>query len=375
MRKLLLIAFCMVIGIGLSSGDSIKQPTTNKTLTLKWNKAYPDDTIDKSALGLEWAYSFVGALLPNSPSGISVGTQTIVIDLNGLGFNNEALQKMTLLHKKLKASEEYKRTKAIDLGRYITLLIGASHHYYALTGMPKKINAAMANYTLEPETGYVNNSEVSLVHRSIRFSKPDNLKQFFVATEIDSVTGQVYEYETLELMPNGQPRFGIYDGAGNLKNSADKQYTNAGKPAKCMWCHESGIQQMFRPQRDFPGQLVAAELQEKLIGFNGELRQNRLGLPGLIDFSQKQQHTLTELLYISFMEPSAERLSLEWNMPIVQVQQRLSGLPTHVYEEFSFLGQLYERNDIEKYAPFAGLAVSSSVRESSVTEVNYLSEP
>jgi len=372
MRKLLFIALCMVAGIGLSSGDSVEKTNADNTLTLKWNKAYPEDTIDKSTLGLEWAYSFVGALLPNSPSGITVGTETIVVNPEDLGFSNEALQKMTLLHKKLKASEEYKRTKTIDLGRYITLLIGASEHYYVLTGMPKTIDAALAAYALEPEIGYVNNSEVSLVHRNIRFSKPDNLKQFFVAAEIDSVTGHVYEYETWELMPNGQPRFGIYDEAGNLKSSADREFTNAGKPAKCMWCHESGIQQMFRPQRDFPGKLVASELQQKLIGFNQLLQKNRIGLPGMIDFSKRQQHTLTELLYIAFMEPSAERLSIEWQLPIEKVRERLAGLPTHIYEEFPFLGTLYDRNAVETLAPFKGLAVSQKVREKSTPEVNHL---
>ena len=370
MYRFALLLLCL---FALSSNQlGIPAPDPSEILQLKWNKAYPDDTINKSALGLEWAYSFVGALLPNSPSGINVGNETIVVNPDELGFNDEALKKMILLHKKIRASEEYKRTKTIDLGRYITLLIGASEHYYAITGMPEKIDTALTSYELESEIGYVNNSEVSLVHRNIRFSKPNNLKQFFVATEIDTVSGRVYEYETLELMPNGQPRFGIYDDAGNLKNNADPLYTNAGKPAKCMWCHESSIQQMFRPQRDFPGKLMASELQKQLIGFNQLLQKNRVGLPGMIDFSQRQQHTFTELLYIAFMEPSAERLSIEWQMPVETVREKLSGLPTHIYEEFPFLGTLYDRNTVETVAPFKGLAVSEKVREKSTIEVNHL---
>jgi hypothetical protein len=365
----------LIAAISFATTNHISKPTDEMALTLKWNKAYPDDTIDQSAVGLQWSLSFVGALLPNSPTGINVGTQTITLNLGELGFDQQALQRMILLHRKIKASEEYQRANAVDMGRYVTLLIGASQHYYAITGMPQKLDAALSAYALEPEMGYVNNSEVSFVHRNIRFSKPDGLKQFFVATEIDSLTRQVLEYETWELMANGQPRFGIYDAEGNLKNNADPQYTTAGKPAKCMWCHESGVQQMFRPQRDFPGNLMAAQLQEKLIGFNQLLQRNRVGLPGMIDFSKRQQHTLSELLYISFMEPSAQRLSLEWQMPVAEVQQLLSGLPTHVYEEFGFLGQLYDRNVVEKLAPFKGLAVSSSVRESSVLEVNHLFEP
>lgn len=365
----------LIASISFATTNQISKPSDEMALTLKWNKAYPDDTIDQSAVGLQWTLSFVGALLPNSPTGIEVGTQTITINLGELGFDPKALQRMALLHRKIKASQEYQRTHAIDLGRYVTLLLGASQHYYAITGMPQKIDTTLAAYVLEPEIGYVNNSSVSFAHRNIRFSKPDGLKQCFVATEIDSLSQQVLEYETWELMANGQPRFGIYDADGNLKNNADPQYTTAGKPAKCMWCHESGVQQLFSQQRDFPGYLVAAQLQEKLIGFNQLLQRNRVDLPGRIDFSKRQQHTLSELLYISFMEPSAERLSLEWQMPLAEVQQLLSGLPTHVYDEFPFLGQLYDRNAVEQLAPFKGLAVSSSVRESSVLEVNHLFEP
>jgi hypothetical protein len=72
------------------------------------------------------------------------------------------------------------------------------------------------------------------------------------------------------------------------------------------------------------------------------------------------------------MEPSAERLSLEWKMPLKQVQDLLANLPTHIYAEFPFLGNLYYRKDIESLAPFQGLAISSSVREQSEIEVNHL---
>jgi hypothetical protein len=283
-----------------------------------------------------------------------------------------------LLHRKNK--KHPKNTSApmpLTWGRYVNstprcFAALLRHHGYAAE---KSIQLLAAYVFGNQKIGYVNNSSVSFAHRNIRFSKPDGLKQCFVATEIDSLSQQVLEYETWELMANGQPRFGIYDADGNLKNNADPQYTTAGKPAKCMWCHESGVQQLFSQQRDFPGYLVAAQLQEKLIGFNQLLQRNRVDLPGRIDFSKRQQHTLSELLYISFMEPSAERLSLEWQMPLAEVQQLLSGLPTHVYDEFPFLGQLYDRNAVEQLAPFKGLAVSSSVRESSVLEVNHLFEP
>ncbi len=340
-------------------------------LTLKWNKAYSDDTIDKSAIGLQWAFSYIGARIVN-PSGIQVASKSITIKLDELGFDENAVGKLKIIHQKIRASDEYKKVGAIDLGRYVTLLIGAPEHYYEITDLPNTLEEVLSPYVLLSEKGYVNNSGVSLEHRIIQFSEQDNLKQVFLSSEVDSVSGEVYEYETIEIIPNGQVRFGIFDADGNRKNNASPTHSNAGKPAKCMWCHESTISRMFNPQEDFQGYLSYEQLQNKLINYNQLLTDQKALLLGGVDFSQTQQHTFTELLYISFMEPSAERLSEEWQIPLDKVQQMLSGLPTHVYDEFPFLGNLYHRKDIENLAPFEGLKVSSSVREKSEIEVNHL---
>lgn len=356
-----------------STDDLIAVPTVeNSSLTLKWNKAYPDDSIDKSIIGLKWALSFIGAELPVNEIGISYQNNLISIDLNKLGLNSNTKEKLTVLHSKIIISEEYQTQNAVDLGRYIVLLIGASEHYYELVGTPSTLSELLGNYTLLPQKGYVNNSGVSLEHRIIEFSEQNGFDQVFLSKEVNPITGEIYEYETIELLSNGQLRFGIFDVNGNRKNNADPSHSNAGKPAKCMWCHESVINQLFTPQNDYSGYLTANELQNTLINYRESHRNLKLQLTNGVDFSQTQQHTLTELLYISFMEPSAERLSLEWNLPLTQVQNLLSSLPTHQYAEFPFLGNLYYRNDIENLAPFDGLAVSSSVREQSTIEVNHL---
>ena len=355
-----------------STSDLIDIEDTSTSLHLKWNKAYPDDTIDKSLIGLKWGLSYMGAILPSSSNGIITSTNTISINIYKLGFSETAIEKLSKLHAKIIASQEYQTTNAIDLGRYITLLLGASEHYYEIIGTEKKLSNLLNNYTLKSEKGYVNNSGVSLEHRIIQFSEQNGFNQVFLSEEVDPITQEIYEYETIELLANGQLRFGIFDVNGNRKNSADASHSNAGKPAKCMWCHESNIQQLFTPQNDFAGYLSASALQNTLINYRELNRNLKFALTDGVPFSQTQQHTLTELLYISFMEPSAERLSLEWNMPLNQVQTTLSNLPTHVYTEFPFLGNLYNRSDIENLAPFKGLLVSSNVREPSTVEVNHL---
>jgi hypothetical protein len=352
--------------------DLLPKIDETNTINLKWNKAYPEDSIDKSLIGLKWGLSYLGAKLPKNLVGISTSNTTILVNINQLGFTENAIVKLSKLNAKIKESQEYKTNQAIDLGRYISLLLGASEHYYEIIGTPNNLNEVLNKYTLKPEKGYVNNSGVSLEHRVITFSEQNGFNQVFLSKEVNPITQEIYEYETIELLTNGQLRFGIFDVNGKRKNSADSEHTTAGKPAKCAWCHESSIQKMYTTQNNYTGFLTASELQNTLVNYreaNSNLKQQ---LTDGVDFSQPQQHTLTELLYISFMEPSAERLSLEWNLPINQVRNLLSGIPTHIYEEFPFLGNLYYRNEIETLAPFQGLKVSSNVRETSLVEVNYI---
>lgn len=372
MRRYSFLVLLFVVALLNLSTAEIPENGKPDTLTLQWNKAYADDSIDKATIGLAWALSYCGALLPNAPYAVEVGTDQIVIDPDGLGFDENALRQIRLLHHKIKFSEEYQKKQSIDLGRYIALLIGAPEHYYQITGVPATLSELLSQYNLEPEAGYVNHSGVSRVHRKIQFSQPDGLRQLLVASEIDSITGQVYEFETIDILPNAQVRFGIYDADGKRKNSASASHSEAGKPAKCMWCHESKISQLFNTQKDVPGFLTYLQLQDKLVAFNQLLTNQKLALPTGVQFAQTQQHTQTELLYISFMEPSAERLGLEWSMSADQVRQLLAGQQTHVYAEFPFLGDLYHRIEIEKFAPFKSLPVSTHVREFSTVEVNHL---
>ena len=371
MRKLL---FC-ILSLVLLSCSNNKYSTLNETdslINLKWNKAYPDDTINKSLIGLKWALSYCGAILPSSTNGIIVSENTITIDLKNIGFTETAYQKLLTLSDKIKASPKYKITSSVDLGRYVTLLIGASEHYYEITGIPSTLNELVSNYELLPTKGYINNSMIASNHRLIQFSKQNGFNQLYISTELDSISGKILEYETIEIIPNGQLRFGIFDEKGKRILAANSKHTAAGKPAKCIWCHESVYNPLFSKQKNVENYLTQHELQNQIKSDNEMLQKRRSKLQSEINYNNKQDHVYTELLYISFMEPSAERLSLEWNVPINEVKMKLYGLQTHIYEEFPFLGNLYHRNEIEKLAPFKSLKVSNAIREFSDNEVHHL---
>ena len=370
MKKLLLLISIAFVSCTNATYDDIV--AEELPLQLKWNKSYEEDTFEKAIIGLEWTLSYMGAKLPHPNDGINPQSPIIEIDVEKLGFTTIAIEKLERLHDAIITSEEYQATGAIDLGRYVSLLLGAPEHYYEITGVPYLLSDMLESYELNPDRGYVNNSGVSLEHRLVSFSEQDGFNQIFFCEEIDPETGNTLEYETVELMQNGQPRFGIYDKDGFRINNTDPLHSNAGKPAKCIWCHESSIQPLFSEQQDFEGFIPYLEFKDILLDFRSSHRTLQNSLFDGVDFQETQQHTLTELLYISFMEPSAERLSLEWGISVAEVESLLLGLPTHIHEEFFYLGDLYDRNEIESYAPFSGLQVSSSVREESDVEVNYI---
>lgn len=370
MKKLL--AFIFIVFFSCTNSNYNDIVNEDFKLNLKWNKSYEDDSIEKAIIGLQWTLSYLGASLPISGNGIENQSPNILIDIKELGFNSNALEKMKILNEVIKASEEYQLTNAIDLGRYVSLLIGAPEHYYEITGVPNLLTDMLNSYELNPERGHVNNSGVSYETRLISFSEQNGFNQLFFCTEIDPETEEILEYETVDLMANGQVRFGIYDKNGLRITNTDPLHSNAGKPAKCMWCHESEIQPLFSVQEDFEGFIPYLEFKDLLVDFKTSHRNLQNTLIDGVDYQETLQHIQTELLYISFMEPSAVRLSLEWNMTINEIENLLVGIPTHIYEEFPFLGDLYHRDEIESFAPFSGLQVSSNVRELSETEVNYL---
>ncbi|NHM00498.1 hypothetical protein [Flavobacterium difficile] len=371
MKKIIPLFFLLILCFSCSKN---KENIIEESILLKWNKSYPDETIQSVEIGLKWALSQVGASVLNS-NNIKKEKDFFTIEISKMGFSKNAEKALRKIHQKVKESEEYKLNKSIDVGRYVALLLGSSEHYYALIGTPKTLDEITKNYTLLPEKGYINNSSVSKVHRIIQFSAQKRFNQLFFSQEIDSVTGKIYEFETIELLKNGQLRFGIFDANGKRKMAADSKHTEAGKPAKCMWCHESNIQPMYNDQKNIKGFLPYMKLQETFDTYreaNQKDKKEFIDVLNYIDYQQTQEHTFTEILYTSFMEPSAKRLALEWNMTEKQVQTKLKNYTTHQHHEFDFLGELYYRNEIEHLAPIKSLPVSGNIREKSNKEVNYI---
>lgn len=346
-------------------------------INLKWNKAYPAQTPYMVETGLQWCWSFLGATLPSGdcPKGVHWQSSTLInINFNKLGFNETALRAFRLLIPLLKASEEYHQTGAIDIGRFVMLTINSSNHYYKITGAKARLRDFEAGYSYESvKAGFVESS-VSRGHREISIpSGHDVLKWGFIGASgkgslLDG-TFQATEYEVLDIMANGQFRVAIYNEKQELSPVADSMYTFAGKPAKCLWCHEVRLQRTYEGVTNVPGYYPIDTFQQIVERRQAMLEAYRAGLSTKPDhFTRWQEHAMLELLYISFMEPSAERLANEWNMSVPEVQQKLSGLNTHLHDEFLYLGDLYDRKQVEAFSPYQGIRVPDHAREQSAYE-------
>jgi hypothetical protein len=343
------------------------------SIQLKWNPSYSNEEMSDALIGLNWALSSIGGKnTHSSTNGFQVSDQIITLYLPQIAFSSIGYTSIFSLHAAIQNSEEYIQNKHIDLGRYVTLLLGSSAHYYRIVDMPLHLRDLISKYQIQYDHGYINNSSISGNHRIIAFSKTKSLNQFFLSSEIDSITQRTLEFETMEILENGQIKFGIFDADSQRIDAANPTISASGKPAKCMWCHESKINPLFNPQKNIAGYLTYKQLNDSLNYFQAKLKESQSLLRSGIDYSKTQDHTQMELLYLMFKNPSALRLASEWGITEVEVEILLANYPKYPNPEFSFLPPGYDRNTIEQHAPFNGLVTSKNVREPSPIEINYI---
>lgn len=347
-------------------------PYESDTIILRWHKSYDSNTFQNAIDALDWGLSHIGAKNRISSENQLGALNRLIVDPDLIGLPHEGEQVLRQLHTVLVQSEFYKKNGWLDVGQYLTFLIGSSPHYYALTGVPYYLNEWEEQYEILSVAGYINNSGISVNPREVNFSQQVDLNQFFVSKEIDSISNEALEFEAFDIMENGQLRFGVYDANGNRINVAAPVFSNAGKPGKCMWCHESAIQPLLSPQINLQGYLPAEQLDDTLWYYRLNHKNQQALLLNGVDFTDMGGHVGMELSYISYLEPSAEQLALEWGVEVEEVLSILSELETHEQEEYPFLGERFWRHEVNEFSPISFLASPKDVRESTGQEINLL---
>lgn len=372
MREFVKYLSPFVVILFLISFTLNKNETNKCEINLSYTVNFKSDSLKNKLIGLKWAMSYLGANLPRGSFNAAITNTTnnsFTINFSKLGFNPEALGVIYQLTDSLKKSSEYAFKKNIDIGEFIALTIGVSETYYKITGVKKTLSEFKKHYAFNNNLKFaVLNSTVAF-HNRIVYLSDDSIinKQAYIAEESDGLildkkfTAEVFE--TFNIMENGQLRFAVYNKNGDLISSSKNSLGKAGKPAKCLWCHEIVISPLFKETPDVPNFISKKQFSDIVNTRMHNLNTYRKTLNSDIDFTKTQEHTQMELLYISYMEPSLKRLSQEWNMPIETLKKLLKHKQLHKHEEFKFFGDLYNRNDNLKMAPYALNSIPLSVRE------------
>lgn len=340
-----------------------------------------DETKAEFELGLKWGFSFLGAELKKGSweeGVVWINHNLFLVDFTKLGFTPNAMLQLNSLIQQFKASEEYTKTGGIDAGRFLASTLNNSNHYYKIVGVSKTLDGFNENANYLPKQAAIIESAVAFKERVINLpisdAEVDELKYWALEVSgslIDS-TAEVEENEMMDIMANGQLRFGIYNKRKELIGGSDASFTIAGKPAKCLWCHESNIQTGFAAVTAIPGYYSPRQF-DSIVALNTlELNSYRATLNSEIDFTNKQAHAETEKLYIRYFEPSAKRLAAEWNLSEQEVKTLLQNIPTHLQDEFTQFGALYHRDEVQSFAPYEVLPSAASARETVPFEIDLL---
>jgi hypothetical protein len=386
--KTLFTGLLLCFGV-ISAGFLTQKPATvvteaQLTIQLRWTKTIPNEEWKHMRKGLIWGMSHLGAQLQagSFDSAVQmVEPNVFSLNLMALGFPVSAHQPLAGILDSLKKTDEYQRFRGIDLGRFMVLTVHSPAHYYRITGAEENLKTFQRKYKFKKnERSFaVVHSSVAIGNRLIHYVPSKNpLEMAFLAEEgtgdLERGNFKRKETEVIAVMPNGQFRFAIYNEDGHLISATSAALGIAGKPGNCMWCHESAtnILREFTPEVEGYVTKETFVNDMSLLQADIEAWRNQFKLD--LDYRELNDHSTHELYYISFMEPSAQRLAKEWEMPISQVQALLAGLPTHINQEFKFLGELYHRAAVDARSPFPVTVVPSSVREYAEYEPDFLGD-
>jgi 5'(3')-deoxyribonucleotidase len=348
-------------------------------IQLRFNLSYEGDAISKQKTGLIWALSFLGATIPKNSfetALIKKSATLYELDIAKVGFNEKAITAMRKIIISLKNSEEYKNMNGIDLGEFVVYTLGSSWHYYEITGALPTYQQFKQQYNWQNAIVFpVLNSSVAKHHRNIKMSQSTDVRKMaFIAEEgegeIDKNTFAPKTFEVFDIMANGQLRFAIYDSKGQLSHASEKIYGNAGKPSKCLWCHEIEIQTLYTQNDSLPNYISPRQFKNTISERMNLLINYRKNLNSDVNFNNRQDHELMELLYINFMEPSAYKLSYEWNKKENDINAIFQNITKHPHKEHTFLKNLMERNTIKGFSPYKTVQLPDSILEENSSEPN-----
>jgi hypothetical protein len=372
--------------LGLASLPSCSQTSPADpalVINLRWVQNYSGETRGNVDTGLYWALSFLGAKLPAPAKVLIWHGRVVTVNLGAAQVQPDTKAAWKKLLQVLRSSDEYRKMGAIDIGRFVLLSLCSANHYYELTGTSPTLSGFLGQHTFEPRKIAVVESGVAHGNRLIEVGSGGvSGTTVFLAYEgrgsLKDGSFEKEDIETLEFMQNGQLHFALYDLSGHLKPVATVELTKAGKPSKCLWCHEINLNPPFLNRTDLPGYYSTQDFKDLVARQMRLISGYRQTLKSKVDFRKTQDHTNAENLYMSFAQPTAERLAAEWSIPVDDVRRilRAGNLKPHphsVEADDGILGDaLYDRGQVDALAPYTSVHGPTDFREPSGYEPDLL---
>lgn len=364
MKKLALVF--LVILTGMIGSGYMALPFASKNLVISIDTSTIHLSRVQCRQGLLWALSYLGADFPADQIDRVVTadlSDQIILHPEHLGLKGSAQQSFLRLCDSVIASKQYLTNKAIPIGAFIAIFIGNVDHYYAITQVPQTLDEFKKLHQTQPKTFDIHQSRIDGGRRRIQLSRHAGETYFWAMTSHPQI--KTHSTEAIDLLPNGQLRFMIYDANGRLARAPNEPKNQAGKPGKCMWCHEGRIQKEHQVIK------VNEQLSKFVDTLNLQLENYRSTLSAQHLYEPHKAHTYMEILYISYLEPTLQQLSMEWQMSVSELKILLKNSKRHLHPEFSFGDSLFDRQAIQHLAPFS-MKVPGDVREYSVDDSPYL---
>ncbi len=350
-----------VIFILVSACASLPPTAPSDPISLRW-LGESDGLSDYQALsGFQWALSDLGAVPVDAAIRWDSEGGRVEVDPAGLGVEWYALETLAEATAELAASGEAEANGGVDLGRWLTRTLYDPLRYYTITGACRQFSSWTQRLAGAAAFGVTESLSFDS-DRLITFL-PDPVTADDVRYAIGEGQGSLAEgtfvaedYETVDILPNGQMRYAIYDGAGALAPLAAS--IPAGQPGKCMWCHEAGL--MHAPEQLGTG--VSWSLLEQTVRKGDDLiRAQRRSVGGPVDYENwVEVHEFAEALVEGFLHPAPARVAAEWGESEASV--RALGLETHDVSEFGWT-ERYARADVDAVAPYSVVPVPADVRD------------
>ncbi len=349
---LVLFTACNITGPKSVSGRNLK-------VRLLWVQSYPEETWEKAKQGLWWALSGLGALPPPDEKPlqlISRQDQRVImeLDLAAAGFHPAAVEPLRAAVTPILESDEMRLYGAVDIGRFLMLTLYEPEQYYTISGAAETLAEFRASSMQgEKEWFAVTASLLTESDRLVEFNAaPASVSKmgFVVSEGHGSLVGGDFveqEFEVIDFMDNGRQRFTIYDVSGKRLETAT--ISPAGQPGKCMWCHEMRLQTGSSQNQTVPPYLSFEQFRRAISDMQQLIDRTRREQVTAVNYEEYHVHTWSELLAEMFLSPSAERLALEWQLPLAETEQLLADaeLQTHVHEEYPQFGPLYTRRQAD----------------------------